>query len=379
MPEGLSAKRTAVLPLARAGELASWLVLLTSGAALCALLWNHRQFDLDIYVDAIRGWPRHSLYDYRDPRVGLPFNYPPFAAVLMLPLRSLDRGLVDRLWLLAGVGASAWFIVSATKMAPRLPSPSRTAPFLAAVGIWSVPVLLTARLGQINWLLALAVLLDVKWEERGSRTAGVGTGFAAAIKLYPAAAVLYLVARRNWNAVRNAALTAGLLSLLAAVVMPDESVAYWTKQIFRIDRVFGPDNPLSTSIRREIAWLPFTEGTTTVLWLVATAGLGWIAYRHIRVAVAHRNPLAGITIAMCAGSACFPLTWSHHLYFLIPAVPLWFGDGRSTRRCIGAAALSVVLFKSLHPGRNAALIVARAAALVAVACALPIDPEPERR
>jgi len=347
--------------------------MLASGAALCAFLWNHRQFDLDIYLDAIQRWPRHSLYDYRDPRVGLPFNYPPFAAVLLLPLRNIDRTLVARLWLLAGVAASAWFLIAATRMAPRFRSAHRIAPLVAAVGVWSVPVLLTARLGQINWLLAMAVLLDVKWERAGSRAAGVGTGFAAAVKLYPAAALLYFAARRNWSAVRNAVVTGAVLSLLAAVVMPHESVDYWTRQVFTIDRLFGADNPLSTSMRREIAWLPLPEGVTTLLWLVAAVGLAWIAFRRITTAVEARNPLAGITIAMCAGSAAFPLTWSHHLYFLVPAAVCCFGDGRSARRVVGALALCLVLFEGLHPGRNAALIVARAVATIAVAVALPVD------
>ena len=80
-------------------------------------------------------------------------------------------------------------------------------------------------------------------------------------------------------------------------------------------------------------------------------------------------------MAMCAGSACFPLSWSHHLYFLIPAALLWLGDGRGTGRRLGAAAVCVVLFEGLHPGRNATFIVARAVALVAVVVALPVDQE----
>jgi alpha-1,2-mannosyltransferase len=353
----------------------AWVVLSVSALGLTAFLWNHGRFDLDIYLDAVRGWPDRSLYDYRDPRVGLPFNYPPFAAVLMLPLTVLERAVVDTLWLLAGIAASAWFIVTATRMAPRLPFPSWAAPLVAAVGIWSVPVLLTARLGQINWLLALALVLDLKLERERPGAAGIATGFAAAVKLYPAAALLYFVARKNWGALRRAVITAATLSVLAAVVMPRESVDYWTKQVFTIDRVFGADNPLSVSIRREIAWLPLPEAATTILWLAAAALLGWIALRRIGTAVERNNPLSGATIAMCAGSACFPLSWSHHLYFLLPAALLWLGDGRAADRRWGAAVLSVFLFEGLHPGRNATFIVARAIALVVVVVALPIDQE----
>ena len=78
---------------------------------------------------------------------------------------------------------------------------------------------------------------------------------------------------------------------------------------------------------------------------------------------------------MCAGSACFPLSWSHHLYFLLPAALLWLGDSRGARRRLGAAVLAVVLFEGLHPGRNATFIMARAIVLVLVVVALPIDQE----
>jgi alpha-1,2-mannosyltransferase len=320
-------------------------------------------------------WPEHSLYDYRDPRVGLPFNYPPFAAVLMLPLTVLDRTVSDKLWLLAGIGASAGFSVTATRMAPCRPFSSAAAPLVAAVGIWSVPVLLTARLGQINWLLALALILDLKLAGERPGAAGIATGVATAIKLYPAAALLVFVAQKNWRALRGALVTAATLTVLAAAVMPRESVEYWKKQVFTIDRLFGADNPLSVSIRREIAWLPLPDEATTILWLAVAAVLAWIALRRIGTAVERRNLLAGATIAMCAGSACFPLSWSHHLYFLVPAALLWLGDGRQPGRRVGAGALVVLLFEGLHPGRNAAFIAARAIALVVVVVALPIDQE----
>ena len=373
MSRQLRATYTSVWVRQHVWEGCAWVVLGGSALGLIAFLWNHGRFDLDIYLDAVRGWPERSLYDYRDPGVGLPFNYPPFAAVLILPLTVFDRTVIDKLWLLAGIAASAWFIVTATRMAPRLPFPSWAAPLVAAVGVWSVPVLLTARLGQINWLLALAVMLDLKLERDRPRAAGFATGFAVAVKLYPAAALLYFVAGRNLQALRRAVVTAVTLSILAAIVMPRESVDYWTKQVFAIDRLFGADNPLSVSIRRPISWLPFPDGVTTTLWLAAAAVLGWIALRRIGTAVKRGNPLAGATIAMCAGSACFPLSWSHHLYFLLPGAILWLGDGRLARRCIGTAALCVVLFEGLHPGRNATLIVARTIALVAMTVAVPID------
>jgi hypothetical protein len=325
----------------------AWIVLGVSALGLTAFLWNHGRFDLDIYLDAVRGWPDRSLYNYRDPRVGLPFNYPPFAAVLMLPLTALDRAVVDKLWLLGGIAVSAWFIVTATRMAPRLPFPPKAAPLVAAVGIWSVPVLLTARLGQINWLLAAAVMLDLKLERDRPQAAGIATGFAVAVKLFPAAVLLYFIAKRNWSALRRAVITAVSLGAFAAGVMPRESVEYWTEQVFAIDRIFGADNPLSVSIRREIAWLPLPEGVTTVLWLIAAALLGWIARRRIGTAVLRGNSLAGATVAMCAGRASRSAgrtisTSCCRLHSCAWGTPASLGGGsvpRCSRRCSSRACI----------------------------------------
>ncbi len=136
--------------------------------------------------------------------------------------------------------------------------------------------------------------------------------------------------------------------------MPRESIEYWTKQVSTIDHIFGIDHPLSVSLRRQIAWLPLPESAATILWIAAAAFLGWIALRRIVEAAEGRNPLAGCTIAMSAASACFPLSWSHRLYFLLPAVLLWLGDGRVARRALAAAALCAVPFEGLHPGETEA-------------------------
>ena len=108
-------------------------MVFVSAAGLAGVLWSVGRLDLDIYLDAVRGWPGQSLYDYRDPRFGLPFNYPPFAAVLLLPLRTLERAFVDKAWLLLSIVGSVWFLAIVARMAPKLPRSGETAPWLVAL------------------------------------------------------------------------------------------------------------------------------------------------------------------------------------------------------------------------------------------------------
>ena len=75
-------------------------------------------------------------------------------------------------------------------------------PWVVVAGLlWSVPIYLTLRIGQINALIWLLVLVDVLLAPAGRR-AGYLTGIAAAIKLTPLGLVLFLVAlksSRDWT------------------------------------------------------------------------------------------------------------------------------------------------------------------------------------
>ncbi|MGH9011060.1 MAG: hypothetical protein ACRDYF_14595 [Acidimicrobiia bacterium] len=59
----LRAKHTGILRRDHLRERGAWVVLLVSALGLSAFLWNHGRFDLDIYLDAARGWPDHLLYE----------------------------------------------------------------------------------------------------------------------------------------------------------------------------------------------------------------------------------------------------------------------------------------------------------------------------
>ena len=57
------------------------------------------------------------LYESGDPVTGLPFTYPPFAAVVMVPLALLPAWLAAALWTGASVGALAAVVVGGTPRA----------------------------------------------------------------------------------------------------------------------------------------------------------------------------------------------------------------------------------------------------------------------
>ncbi|MFF3750287.1 glycosyltransferase 87 family protein [Streptomyces sp. NPDC002018] len=299
-----------------------------------------------------------DLYAMRATHARLPATYPPFAALLFTPLTLPG---VPVLRTLATAGNLLLFVVY-VRLSLRLVLQGRTRPpkeasrrtprpwmatpwvatlWVAAFAVWCEPVWTTLRYGQINLLLAVAVLWDLTREPaRGPwhRWAGAGIGFAAAVKLTPAlfAVLLLLVGlvrarragrkagwRARWNPwLRQAATAAAVFvvaTLLAAVVLPGDSLRFWTGAVFEAGRAGRAEDPANQSLRGVLARLLHT-GDPTPWWPVAVA-LVAVAGLVAAVAAALREERAG-AVAACAATALLisPVSWSHHWVWCVPMV-----------------------------------------------------------
>jgi alpha-1,2-mannosyltransferase len=237
-------------------------------------------------------------------------------------------------------------------------------------------VVLTTRIGQINSFLALIVLIDCLGARKGRRFTGVGVGLAAAVKLTPMVGVLYFAVARRGRAVVTAVATFVGATLVAWVLYPSASNSYWTDVLFDTSRVGGLDSGYSNSLRRVLTWLPVGNGIQSVLWVALCLAIIAVAVWRARIAYDRGNDLGAITVIMCAGLLCSPITWSHHLYFLVPALPLLIGDGRSVPRWIAAALTLPLMIEIRDPGQVAVLSALRVPLLLLVIVALPLDRHP---
>ncbi|MFE2742916.1 glycosyltransferase 87 family protein [Streptomyces scopuliridis] len=290
-----------------------------------------------------------DLYAMRATSVQLPATYPPFAALLFTPLTLPG---VPRLRTLATAGNLLLLVVFArlslrlTLPADRLPRPWVTALWVAAAAVWCEPVWTTLRYGQINLLLAVAVVWDLTRRD-GHRWAGAGTGFAAAIKLTPALfAVLFLIVglvrarEQGWNPWLRRAATAAVVfcaaTLAAAAVLPRDSLHFWSMTLFETHRVGSAENAANQSLRGVLARLLHTGEPT--LWWTATAAAVAVLGLATAVAAALRGERAA-AMAVCAATALLisPVSWSHHWVWCVPiALFLW---ARAGARWALAAAL----------------------------------------
>ena len=180
------------------------------------------------------------------------------------------------------------------------------------------PVRETLGWGQIDLVVAALVLADVRALRRGRPWAGVGIGLATAIKVTPALFVVYLAGTRRWRAAGLACGTLGVTVLAGFLV--DPSTRYWTRLLWQTDRVGHPTNPNDQSLLGLLARWPGAGPPSRVLWAalavaVLVAGLG----RAVRLS-RRGDDLAGVTVTGLTACLISPISWVHHLYWVLPAV-----------------------------------------------------------
>ncbi|TMK52141.1 MAG: DUF2029 domain-containing protein [Actinobacteria bacterium] len=303
--------------------------------------------DLDVYREA----GRYALHG-RDPyspgfgdslRIKLPFTYPPFAALVFVPLALLPRSALLVGWTALCIGLF-WVIVHVA-VRPALLARGWTHPAVlaaaAGVLVWSVPVAQTISYGQINLVLVAACLLDCGVTPRAlGKRRGVLVGIATAIKLTPGIFIVYFALTRQWAAAARAAVTAAACAALAFVVAPGPSREFWLHLVFDDKRpgspaYYGNQSLLGALERMHVVWL----------WVPLGLALGcvglWRATRaHHAGAEVTAVALVGLTALVVS-----PISWQHHAVWIVPAAAALVAWATTPKRAaIAILAVAVFLF-----------------------------------
>src|SRR5215217_1885329 len=177
------------------------------------------------------------VYLSGDPVTGLHFTYPPFAAVVMVPLALLPTWLAAALWTGASVGALAAVILLVRRELDR-PAPGWLVALLTGGALALEPVWQNLVFGQANLFLMLAVLVDLVRPER--RWSGVLVGIAAGLKLTPLVFVVLLVLVGRRAAAGRAALAFAGTVAVGFVVLPGSAAMYWADNLLDARRIGPP-------------------------------------------------------------------------------------------------------------------------------------------
>ncbi len=297
-----------------------WVVALAVAAAVVGGLVGGFT-DLHVYRYAGRAvLDGAQVYDADDPVTGLPFTYPPFAAVAMVPLALVPGWLAAALWTGAGAACIAAAVV-VVRHADGRPAPGWLVAVVAVAALGLEPVWQNLAFGQINAVLMLAVLVDVL--RPGHRASGVLVGIVAGLKLSPLVFVVLLVLVGRRSAAGRAVLSFVATVAVGFALLPAAATSYWTDGLLDARRVGPPALAHNQSVSGTLARL-FDGPPPTLLWL-CVAGPIALAVLGVGVACWRRgDPVLGTCLAAMAMLLASPITWSHHWVWAVPvAIVLW--------------------------------------------------------
>ncbi|GAA3061486.1 alpha-1,2-mannosyltransferase [Actinokineospora globicatena] len=246
----------------------------------------------------------------------LPFTYPPIAGLLFLPLTMVPSQLG---WgVLAALSALALGFV----LHESLPQRARTGWRFGALLLATLalePVWRTLGLGQVNLLLVAMVMADVLLL-RGRKGSGVLIGIAAAVKLTPLIFIAHLALTRRWADAARATATFLALNLAAAVVLPLDTLWFWTKAL-----IDGNDATTNSWIGNQSLngiFQRLTGEDRGALFLYATTAVIAVGLAAVVVRRLYRqgDDLGALLVTAVTGLLVSPVSWTHHWVWVVPLV-----------------------------------------------------------
>jgi alpha-1,2-mannosyltransferase len=308
--------------------------------ALVATQAKMTMIDLLVYRDGSPFLLHGTLYDWTlsqfSQEFALPFTYPPFAAVVFIPLSYLPWVLVRWLWQLISVACLWWLVrlslrvIGRDTAGPNAGTPDdvwrRRAMLWTGLAIWMEPVRTTLNYGQINLVLAAIVLAGMV--STRPVLSGLSVGVTAGIKLTPALSGIYFLATKRWAAAIWSAVAFFVTAGIAWVISPAQSRLYWFHLLSETGRIGPVGSAINQSLRAALSRTVGHDIGAGPIWLAGVVVAAVLLFFALRAAVRTGDVLAGVIAVQFFTLLVSPISWSHHWVWMVPAV-LWLFYGRA--------------------------------------------------
>ena len=270
------------------------------------------------------------------PEVGVPtgrpglsaaplYLYPPFLAVLLLPLAALPFASAMALWL-------AIVIVTSAMLIPLLRHFVGWRLAVLAVGGFA-PVWQGAWLGQINAAVAVLLLALLSYGRRQSAWSGTFLALGTLLKLTPIIGLVVLLLRgERRGVVVAAAVMLGLVAATLPLVTASawlEGVSFAARQAWATRGLLSWTALLHRALGRPGYWLGFP---------VAAVFAGITLVRAPAI-----PPLLALAAAFLLPLLVARITWEHHALMALPALAVLWTVGERGRLLAGATWLAISL------------------------------------
>jgi alpha-1,2-mannosyltransferase len=305
---------------------------------------DQRMVDLAVYrtggLSVLQGQPLYTMLT--QPPQLLPFTYPPVAALFAVPLALMPWSAAQLVWVPFIYGPLAvviWFA-----FAPLLRRAGRLRAVLFAVVFaacaYLFPLRDEMRFGQVDMvLLAMSVADCAAIAPRWPR--GALVGLATAIKLIPGVFIVYLWLSGRRRAAVTAAVAALAWTVGAWLVLPRDSVTYWTSVIFQSGRL-GSNSGTSNQSLRGMLLREFLPGQAPgAVWAAVALAVAVAGFALARRLARQSREMEGIAVTALLGVLLSPVSWIHHFLVVVVVIGAILADGRSGRRVAIAAGTAI--------------------------------------
>lgn len=298
-------------------------------------------------------WDGSLITGYTDDP--LAFTYPPFAAVLFIPISLVGITTAQVAAVVATVAALAVTIRTGlvTGGWARTRSLYGAVSVFTALALLSEPVTQTLLFGQINPILMAVVVVDLcSRDDRPLK--GIGVGIAAGVKLTPGIFVLYLLVTRRLRAAAVATAAFAGTILAGSLVAPEASRVFWLDRPFLDPERTGTVSLISNqSLTGALERLFGSSSSTLALGLGLTVtAVALLAARHLS---RRGRELDALCACAVGGLWLSPISWSHHWVWMVPLCVAVFTAavrGRARTACICFLVGAALVFSTvpLFPG-----------------------------
>jgi alpha-1,2-mannosyltransferase len=301
------------------------------------------RIDLDVYRIGGSVWLRHGdLYGVlpsTSSGARLPFSYPPIAAVLLSPFSLMPMAVAGAILTLSSIALTALVLrVFLRSVAGPRAGSWWTIAWLLPAGLFLEPVRNTLDYGQVNIALMALVSADcLAPKPRWPR--GAAVGLAAAVKLTPAAFVLFFLCRGDRRAALTAAASFATATAAGFLLAWHDSVRYWTSIVFQTGRpgdlIYAANQSIQAVLGR--AGLDPGKPAGTAVWLALSVVVLVLAWYAMRDAQARSADAWALSVNAFAALLISPISWSHHWVWALPGLLTLAAISRRRRHRAGLA------------------------------------------
>ncbi len=329
------------------------ITLFVISAAISLLAhWWHGYIDLQVYRNGARVWlDDGELYGPMPPvmGIGLPFTYPPLAALFFGPLALMPLPLAEVLVVATSVlslGITIWLVLA--RLRPRLDRMTLLPLVIASVALTQTlePIRQTFGFGQINLVLMAAITMDCL-VRKPFWPRGMLIGIAVSVKLIPGGFLLFFLLRKDWKAAGTLVVSAIAAVGLGFLLFPSDSVEYWFHTLADTGRIGPPYYAGNQSIKGMAFRLGVPDSTATLIWIVLSLVTIALAALWMRKLIEAGSEVAALMVNAAAVLMVSPVSWSHHWVWIAPALVVAadaIARGARSRLFVGTVVGATVLF-----------------------------------